>query len=192
MAKKKPAQPKPVCIKCKQRPRAGGDALLCQDCIDAMHAHFREGAIAHNWRNMARAVERDARIRELERRLGPSHDPDIDRLLLMQRHAGLSPSECRALTASRHSKLLLRALEAEAATREPVKNSRPEGDLECAIWDELHEHAYPLEKLAKKIDRKYATVRDGLKRLRKRGLVANDRKSGGYYRPDAPPSTPTT
>jgi hypothetical protein len=61
-------------------------------------------------------------------------------------------------------------------------------DLHERILEALDQKALTLDALAIKLDVERSTLhRDGLKELKRRGLIANNRRAGGYYRADAPP-----
>jgi hypothetical protein len=61
-------------------------------------------------------------------------------------------------------------------------------DLQERILEALNGKALTLDALAEKLDHERSSLhRDGLKELMRRGLVRNNRRAGGYYRPDAPP-----
>lgn len=68
----------------------------------------------------------------------------------------------------------------------------PVTELQAKIWDILEGKALTADALEGKleIDRKQL-YRDGINPLKGSGRIKNDRKLGGYYRPDAPPRYPT-
>jgi hypothetical protein len=61
-------------------------------------------------------------------------------------------------------------------------------ELQGRILQALDGKAMTLDALAAKLDVDRSTLyRFGVKELKARGLIANNRRVGGYYRPDAPP-----
>jgi hypothetical protein len=62
--------------------------------------------------------------------------------------------------------------------------------LQQEILEVLHERVFKLDSLAQNLKKDRSSLhRHGLKELLERGLVKNNRRVGGYYRPDAPPSS---
>jgi hypothetical protein len=61
-------------------------------------------------------------------------------------------------------------------------------ELQERILAALDRKALTLDALALKLDVDRGNLhRDGIKELKKHGLIDNHRRAGGYYRPDAPP-----
>lgn len=61
-------------------------------------------------------------------------------------------------------------------------------ELQERILEALQYKALTLDALAAKLQvERSALHRDGIKELKRRGLIANNRRAGGYYRPDVPP-----
>ncbi len=61
-------------------------------------------------------------------------------------------------------------------------------ELQQCILEVLQHKALTLDALAVKLDIDRSNLhRDGIKELKRRGLIDNNRRVGGYYRPDVPP-----
>jgi hypothetical protein len=61
-------------------------------------------------------------------------------------------------------------------------------ELQERILAVLNQKALTQDALAHKLKVDRSNIyRDGIKELKKQGLIANHRRAGGYYRPDAPP-----
>lgn len=148
------------CVKCRKRPRATGKALLCEACSDSMHAHFRKGVLAHNRLNVERWKTQAKRISQLERALGSSYDPGIDRLILIGKHVE-DVFVYRSRNTADRTQILIRALEAELASRESVDNRKPERSK-----DALQGWPARIENLGRKA---YASYREQLIELYESG-----------------------
>jgi DeoR/GlpR family transcriptional regulator of sugar metabolism len=61
-------------------------------------------------------------------------------------------------------------------------------ELQERILEALKQKALTLDALAQKLKTERSTLhRDGIKELMIEEKIANNRRVGGYYRPDAPP-----
>lgn len=61
-------------------------------------------------------------------------------------------------------------------------------ELQQRILEVLQHKALTLDALTAKLEIDRSNLhRDGIKELKRRGLIDNNRRAGGYYRPDAPP-----
>ncbi len=61
-------------------------------------------------------------------------------------------------------------------------------ELQQSILEALDQKALTLDALVAKLSVDRSTLhRNGIKELSQRGLIHNNRRVGGYYRPDAPP-----
>ena len=119
------------------------------------------------------ALERNRAVRQLEMRFG-----------VLVTESGLIPSPVVPQDAEPEP----------AATATPSPSSADDdlpfipSDLQERILEVLQQKALTLDALAVKLDvDRSALYRDGIKELMQRGLIANNRRVGGYYRPDAPP-----
>ncbi|HEY7310275.1 MAG TPA: hypothetical protein VH643_13005 [Gemmataceae bacterium] len=133
------------------------------------------------------ALERNRAVRHIETRFG---------VLLIG--GGMIPSAVVAAQPAAPlpaSPVGSQAVEHERAGTLTPPQLPPDDDLPF-LPSELHERilaalqqkALTLDALAAKLQvERSALHRDGIKELKRRGLIDNNRRAGGYFRPDAPP-----